>query len=47
MGYKMKLPRLACKRCGYEWYPRTPQKPKVCPKCKSAYWDTPKRKLDK
>jgi predicted Zn-ribbon and HTH transcriptional regulator len=32
-----------CERCQHEWFPRGPVKPKVCPKCKSPYWDTPKR----
>lgn len=37
MGYR-------CERCGHEWLPRDEhQEPKVCPKCKSPYWDTPKR----
>lgn len=31
-------------RCGHEWLPREKgDKPRVCPKCKSANWDTPKR----
>ena len=34
-----------CKRCGHEWNPRKPGvKPVVCPKCKSPYWDKPRRK---
>jgi predicted Zn-ribbon and HTH transcriptional regulator len=28
-------------RCGHEWYPKTNEKPRVCPKCKSANWDKP------
>ena len=28
-----------CKRCKYEWFPRSEKKPKVCPKCNSPYWD--------
>lgn len=37
MGYK-------CERCGHEWLPRAEgQEPKVCPKCKSPYWDMPKK----
>jgi len=42
-GYE--LPRLECLRCGHTWIPRTPQRPKVCPnlKCKSPYWDKPRR----
>jgi predicted Zn-ribbon and HTH transcriptional regulator len=30
-------------RCGHEWLPRGEEKPRVCPKCKSANWDRPKR----
>lgn len=38
MGYQ-------CARCGHEWLPRGDvQLPKVCPKCHSAWWDTPKLK---
>jgi hypothetical protein len=41
MGYR-------CDRCGYEWQPRrdSTREPKVCPnpKCKSPYWDQPRRK---
>jgi predicted Zn-ribbon and HTH transcriptional regulator len=37
MGFK-------CERCGHEWLPRIEkQEPRVCPKCKSPYWDTPKK----
>jgi predicted Zn-ribbon and HTH transcriptional regulator len=34
-----------CERCGHKWPPKedTKAKPKVCPKCKSPYWDTPRR----
>lgn len=39
MGYR-------CHRCGHEWLPRKSSKeePKVCPKCKSPYWDRPRKK---
>jgi hypothetical protein len=31
-------------RCGHEWLPRDKDdKPRVCPKCKSANWDRPKK----
>lgn len=30
-----------CLRCGHEW--PTTGDPRVCPKCKSPYWDIPKR----
>jgi DNA-directed RNA polymerase subunit RPC12/RpoP len=38
MGYR-------CERCGHEWIPRGDgeQEPKVCPKCKSPYWDRPRK----
>jgi hypothetical protein len=32
-------------RCGHKWLPREPERPRVCPKCKSANWDRPKRGL--
>ena len=31
--------QLECKRCYWTWYPRKPVRPRVCPKCKSPYWD--------
>jgi len=27
-----------CIKCKYEWIPRTEEKPKECPKCKSRKW---------
>jgi len=33
-----------CERCKHEWIPNDiKEKPKVCPLCKSPYWDTPRR----
>jgi DNA-directed RNA polymerase subunit RPC12/RpoP len=34
-----------CERCGHEWIPRstTEGKPTICPKCKSPYWDKPRK----
>ena len=29
-----------CERCKHEWVPRFEAEPRVCPKCKSPYWDT-------
>lgn len=49
MGYK-------CERCNHEWLPRditskldklNTNLPKVCPKCKSPYWDTPRKKTER
>lgn len=34
-----------CFRCGHEWQPVILQvAPKVCPKCKTPYWDRPPKK---
>lgn len=41
---KVKLDGYRCDRCEHEWLPRDKtQDPKVCPKCKSPYWNTPRR----
>ena len=32
-----------CLRCDHLWMARI-NNPKVCPKCKSPYWKTPKKK---
>jgi DNA-directed RNA polymerase subunit RPC12/RpoP len=38
MGYR-------CTRCGHEWVPMRSSvgPPRVCPTCKSPYWDRPKK----
>jgi len=34
-----------CERCGHKWVPRNEKEhPRVCPKCKSPYWDKPRKK---
>jgi len=33
-----------CERCTYSWTPRKQNvKPRTCPKCKSPYWETPRK----
>lgn len=32
------MERWKCQRCGHEWWPRTPDKPQRCAKCKVKYW---------
>ena len=33
-----------CERCYHIWLPREmEQVPRVCPKCKSPYWDRPRK----
>jgi len=33
--------RYSCIRCHHEW-PSKQERPRVCPKCKSPWWDTPR-----
>jgi predicted Zn-ribbon and HTH transcriptional regulator len=33
------IERQTCMRCGWGWWPKKPGKPRVCPSCKSPYWD--------
>jgi len=41
-----------CERCRHEWVPRgvdtaakkPPPEPRVCPKCKSPYWNKPRKR---
>lgn len=42
---KQIMKKFKCKRCDWEWYPRAPKAPKVCPnpKCKSPYWNKPRQ----
>ena len=36
--------KLRCKRCNHEWIQRDIKLPKVCPRCKSPYWNKERRK---
>ena len=40
---KVTLAGYQCERCEHKWVPRNESfEPKVCPKCKSPYWDRPR-----
>ena len=46
---KIKLDGYRCERCGHTWVPRvydndSNKEPVICPKCKSPYWDKPRKK---
>lgn len=42
-GANVLIPGNRCYRCSYEWRPNDSAKmPRVCPNCKSPYWDRPK-----
>jgi len=41
---RIKADAYKCERCGHIWLPRKADKePRVCPKCKSPYWNTPRK----
>jgi len=40
---KITLEGYKCERCSHIWFPRGKEGPRVCPKCKSPYWDKPRR----
>ena len=40
------ITQLACTRCRWAWFPKTPQAPKKCPKCGSPYWNKPRVRKD-
>jgi len=37
---------VTCLRCGHSWLRRT-ESPRMCPHCKSAYWDKPYKRPPK
>ena len=42
---KVQLLGYHCERCHHRWVPRTVTgEPRVCPKCKSPWWNTPKKR---
>jgi predicted Zn-ribbon and HTH transcriptional regulator len=46
--FKKEITGWKCERCGHEWLSRDALKakaslPEVCPKCKSPYWNTPRK----
>ncbi|MGA6989963.1 MAG: hypothetical protein WBX81_06075 [Nitrososphaeraceae archaeon] len=40
---KTMLKGYQCKCCGHEWAPREDERPRVRPKCTSAYWDVARK----
>lgn len=41
---KIKIDGCVCERCSHRWVSRNKEEPRVCPKCKSPYWDIPRKK---
>jgi predicted Zn-ribbon and HTH transcriptional regulator len=44
MATKM-IPVMECKRCGHEWVKRMDAPSRICPKCKSLYWNQERRQV--
>src|SRR5262249_22955067 len=42
---KQVLTRKDCRRCDHRWWPSSPKRPNVCPKCKRRNWDQPRRRV--
>ena len=41
---KVKITAFKCERCEHVWVPRNNNHlPTVCPKCKSPYWNRPRK----
>lgn len=40
--FEESVKKYRCLRCGHEWIPHGSEPPKVCPKCKSPYWNIPR-----
>jgi len=43
MPRRLRFRVLTCRRCGYRWIPRV-YRPVLCPNCRSAYWNKPRRR---
>jgi len=43
---KIEVDGYICERCSHKWIPRIKKTelPIICPKCKSPYWNIPKKK---
>ena len=41
---EIKVYECKCERCEHEWITRTEEATIVCPKCKSPYWNTLKKR---
>ena len=33
----------SCNRCHHKWLSKAEEKPRVCPRCKSVYWNSPRK----
>jgi len=47
MEIELKVKGYKCERCEHKWQPRKEDYPRTCPKCKSPYWDKPRKEKKK
>jgi len=47
MQIKVQVNKYVCERCGHIWIGRTMTIPKFCPKCKTLYWNIPRKSKNK
>ena len=40
---KIKIAGYVCERCAHQWVPRNKDLPIVCSRCKSPYWNIPRK----
>ena len=33
----------SCNRCHHKWLSKGEEEPRVCPRCKSVYWNVPRK----
>jgi predicted Zn-ribbon and HTH transcriptional regulator len=38
-GVIVKIEKVNCRECEYEWWPRSEKSPARCPKCQCRKWD--------
>lgn len=46
-GFMLVTLKYKCLRCNHIWRPVKKVKPRICPKCKSAYWDVEGKKPER
>ncbi len=39
----IKIEGYVCERCEHRWVSRLAEEPRVCPLCKSPYWNVPRK----
>ena len=40
---EIKMLECKCEKCKHKWITRSDEKPKICPNCKSPYWEIPEK----